>query len=1178
MDDLLGQFNLLKKPVPARKKRVGVRMRPKGAVQVNVRIVDKSEDDVDRQALLANVYTRAVVKIPKHRAELAPKSPAERLADILNKKPVADVAVEEVPMEEKKVEAPTSVKRSAIKVKRKRGKIRIGKSIRKGTITALAPPVVKIQGKRKRARVKRDLGTVESRERSDVPSELIKIGDTIVQERLPREAKPVNIRASAYYMNNREIFTNFINSLFEPYRAALIEESKDVSCDKPKGSFSLMTHQQIVRDYINMFTPYRGLLLYHGLGAGKTCASIGIAEGLKTTQPIIIMTPASLRQNYISELTVCGDPLYRLNQFWEFIPTGGDSNVARTLSQAMGLSEEFIRKKGGAWLVNIKKPSNFESLSTADKLALNEQIDRMIKTKYIFINYNGLRKSDRVLGDLKALSKTNNPFDDKVIIVDEAHNFVSRIVNKLSKPSSLSYMMYEWLLAAQNCRIVFLTGTPIINYPNEMGVMFNMLRGYIRTFIFTVNVQTSEVVNQQTVENIFSRFSLHDYVEYDNASKRIKITRNPFGFVNVNRDGTYSGVKRNTGNNKCDKRKKGRDCQKGFSCENTGKDGEEDFRCVPLSDEGFVNICRDMLRKNGIETITVEAKMYKALPDKLDTFNAMFVNPKTGEIKNENLLQRRILGLTSYFRSAQEELMPAFNIEEDFRVVDCSMSDYQFGLYEEARKNERVLEKRNAQKRRRAKDGGVYADTVSTYRIFSRAFCNFVFPRAIIRPMKQEGQELKAAILSDNLDEDDIDAVSIQEKIANVDGRFEADDESALESVSEEAIDRSYGARIKNALEELEARSSEFLTPAQLKVYSPKFFEMLKNITNNETKLHLIYSQFRTLEGIGIFSIVLEANGYTQFKLKKEGGIWKLDIPEEKLDLPKYALFTGTETVEEKEILRNIYNGAWDKIPGAIRDYLLTKAPNNNHGEIISVFMITSSGAEGITLKNTRMVHIMEPYWHPVRVEQVIGRARRICSHNRLEEEERNVKVFMYLMKFTEEQLVPESAGGLASKDLLERDVSKINRQIPLTSDQHLFEISNIKEAINKQILSAIKGSSIDCSLHANDSENVVCLSFGSVPSSRFTTTPALTTEVDYDVQERRNLKKIQWEAEIVTLGGIKYALKRFNTKLPARKAPEGELYDLQSYKRAQSVGGDPVLVAYLRIDRKTGKLKKTKI
>ena len=37
-------------------------------------------------------------------------------------------------------------------------------------------------------------------------------------------------------------------------------------------------------------------------------------------------------------------------------------------------------------------------------------------------------------------------------------------------------------------------------------------------------------------------------------------------------------------------------------------------------------------------------------------------------------------------------------------------------------------------------------------------------------------------------------------------------------------------------------------------------------------------------------------------------------------------------------------------------------------------------------------------------------------------------------------------------------NVSKLNKQIPLTSDQHLFEVSNIKESINKQILGAIKG------------------------------------------------------------------------------------------------------------------------
>ena len=70
---------------------------------------------------------------------------------------------------------------------------------------------------------------------------------------------------------------------------------------------------------------------------------------------------------------------------------------------------------------------------------------------------------------------------------------------------------------------------------------------------------------------------------------------------------------------------------------------------------------------------------------------------------------------------------------------------------------------------------------------------------------------------------------------------------------------------------------------------------------------------------------------------------------------------------------------------------------NNNMGEIIRVLMITSSGSEGITLKNTRFVHIIEPYWHPVRTDQVIGRARRICSHQDLPEEFKTVEVFIYL-------------------------------------------------------------------------------------------------------------------------------------------------------------------------------------
>ena len=100
-----------------------------------------------------------------------------------------------------------------------------------------------------------------------------------------------------------------------------------------------------------------------------------------------------------------------------------------------------------------------------------------------------------------------NPFDNKVIIIDEAHNFVSRIVNKLKmKKTSLSTQLYELILSANNCRVVFLTGTPIINYPNEIGVLFNMLRGYIKTFYLKLDTsEAGKTVNQKFIMDIFKQ-------------------------------------------------------------------------------------------------------------------------------------------------------------------------------------------------------------------------------------------------------------------------------------------------------------------------------------------------------------------------------------------------------------------------------------------------------------------------------------------------------------------------------------------------------------------------------------------------------------------------------------------------------------------------------------------------
>ena len=85
---------------------------------------------------------------------------------------------------------------------------------------------------------------------------------------------------------------------------------------------------------------------------------------------------------------------------------------------------------------------------------------------------------------------------------------------------------------------------------------------------------------------------------------------------------------------------------------------------------------------------------------------------------------------------------------------------------------------------------------------------------------------------------------------------------------------------------------------------------------------------------------------------------------------PKFVLYTGTETAEEKELIRNIFQRCVEI--RSILDYRKVREnhPDNNYGDIIKVIMITASGAEGISLKNVRYVHITEPYWHPVRMQQ----------------------------------------------------------------------------------------------------------------------------------------------------------------------------------------------------------------
>lgn len=926
---------------------------------------------------------------------------------------------------------------------------------------------------RKKRTTKKQLAIQE-----DIDDSMVVFSKDLYKE-ITNPKKYVIHKASSYYMTNRRMFIQKLNTLFKPYADELSKlTDADVSCDKRSTEeFETLTHQKVVSDYLNLYSPYRGLLIFHGLGSGKTCTSITVAEGMKSDKRIIIMTPASLKSNFFSELKKCGDDIYRKNQFWIKTRITNKPDASR-ISKIISLDVDDILNKD-IWLGKKTKGADgraFSDLSAVEQAQVDEQLDLMIRAKYTDINYNGLNK--RIFDTLTDNGR-KNPFDNCVVIIDEAHNFVSRIVNKLKTPDSISYQMYDYLMSAQNSKIILLTGTPIINYPNEIAILFNILRGYIKTWTFPVEVKTKAKIDKDAILKFFEKdgFNTYDYMEY--SGNKVVITRNPFGFVNVAKKSAgsssevfdnYGGVKMNESGN--------------------------------VSDNDFKNRVFDILNDNGLEVDKPKVKYENivSLPDDADTFFNMFIDPDSGNLNNADLLKRRILGLTSYFKSAQEKLLPKYNANRDYKIIRVDMSDRQLAEYSLARRDEINRDKK---KRKQSKMNAEMFKMASTYRIFSRELCNFVFPESYPRPTKKYDA-------NPTLDMDP----------------------DLTEDVPEKSDDSEYATQIERALQYLKENGDQYLSKEGLRTLSPKFLSLLENIEDEEhIGLHLVYSQFRTIEGIGILKLILEQNGFAEFKLeKKSGDEWDIvDFKKEDVDKPKFVLYTGTETSEEKEIIRNIYNSNWKQLSVKIRNKLEQTATNNYLGEVIKVFMITASGAEGINLENTRFVHIAEPYWHPVRIEQVIGRARRICSHKNLPEDLRNLKVFLYLAKMSDEQ------------KLNERNIELTNSDNGKTTDEYLFELAAKKAEINKQILNAVKETAMDCSLYnkSNTTENLVCYNFGRVASNEFSTVPIL--EQDASQHANLNVKQAKIAVLVVEILGQKYLAEKTADR------NERRLYDIDT-------------------------------
>jgi superfamily II DNA or RNA helicase len=201
----------------------------------------------------------------------------------------------------------------------------------------------------------------------------------------------------------------------------------------------------------------------------------------------------------------------------------------------------------------------------------------------------------------------------------------------------------------------------------------------------------------------------------------------------------------------------------------------------------------------------------------------------------------------------------------------------------------------------------------------------------------------------------------------------------------------------------------KYLKGKELKICSSKFYQIIKKVERSEGT-SFIYSYFKEYAGMASLIKVLKAYGYK-------------DVLKHGVGKKRYALWSGGVSNEKREMMKTMFN-----------------QKENMNGDLVKVFLGTPAIKEGVSLLRVRNVHILEPYWNISRMEQIIGRAIRYCSHKDVSKSKRVVKVFLYRSVHPEE----------------------------ITIDEYIYEIALKKNKMIKIFENTIKESSVDCVFNRN--------------------------------------------------------------------------------------------------------------
>ena len=240
-----------------------------------------------------------------------------------------------------------------------------------------------------------------------------------------------------------------------------IKDITNTLCNENRN-FELEAHQIFVRNFLSFQTPYNSLLLFHGLGTGKTCSSILVCEEMRTYlnqigihKRIIVVANKVVQENYKLQL-FDERKLNKVNDVWSLKSCTGN---------------KFLKEIS---------PMNTRGLS---RQKIISQINKIINQSYLFLGYTEFANYiNRIItksqsddyseekNKKRKIRAIRHEFSNRLVIIDEVHNIRKTDILKRTSKNLLEMVTYS-----ENIKLLLLTATPMFNDYREIIWILNLL-------------------------------------------------------------------------------------------------------------------------------------------------------------------------------------------------------------------------------------------------------------------------------------------------------------------------------------------------------------------------------------------------------------------------------------------------------------------------------------------------------------------------------------------------------------------------------------------------------------------------------------------------------------------------------------------------------------------------------